>query len=253
MVPFLHLGPVSIPSYGLLLAAAFLVATGLTEREFRRKGLGRNRGWDSGVVAIIVGLIGARINYMFEHPERGHDLLKTLFSGAGLTWYGGFILGLLAVLVFWRMKKVPILSGLDAVAPAIALGYAIARIGCQLSGDGDYGKPSTLPWAMAYPNGTVPTLVRVHPTPVYELLLMLVVFSVLWGRRKRKQAAGFVFWLYLIGQGLERFLVEFVRTNKPVLVGLTEAQIVSIAMILVGAGLLLRRRPAGLAQTTKPV
>jgi phosphatidylglycerol:prolipoprotein diacylglycerol transferase len=227
-----------------MLATAFIVATWLAEREFRRKGLGKNVGWDTAVLALVAGLIGARVNYILENPQTSRQLLKTLVGGAGLTWYGGFVLGLLVVLVFWRARKVRILPGLDAVAPTLALGYAIARIGCQLSGDGDYGKPSNLPWAMAYPLGLVPTTVRVHPAPIYEMLLMLGVFALLWNLRRRKLTPGSIFWVYLIGHGLERFLIEFLRRNPTVFLGLTEAQLVSSIMIVVGLVLLILRRRA---------
>lgn len=246
MIKFLPLGPLRIPTYGLMLAIAAIVATWLVEMEFRRKKLGKNVGWDSAVVAIIAGVIGARINFLIEHPELVRQSLgHALLSGAGLTWYGGFALGLVGVLIYWRVRKVKLLDGLDAVAPALALGYAIGRIGCQLSGDGDYGRPSTLPWAMSYARGLVwpkeyvEAGIRVHPTPVYEILLMTGVFVLLWTWRK-KAARGVIFAAYLAGQGLERFLVEFVRRNPPVMLGLTEAQLVSIVMVIVGAVLFFR-------------
>jgi phosphatidylglycerol:prolipoprotein diacylglycerol transferase len=246
MFPCLHLGSVRIPTFGIMAAAAFLVATFLCEKEFRRKGFPRNTGWDTTLLAIIAGLIGSKINFLIEHPGAPGGFLQNLLSGNGLTWYGGFILGLIAVLIFWRIRGISALSALDAVAPALAAGYAVARIGCQLSGDGDYGRPSNLPWAMSYPNGTVPTTVRVHPSPVYETLIMLAVFCVLWRLRRGKFSPGFLFWLYLVGQGLERFFIEFVRRNPPVLAGMTEAQVVSIIMVVAGIVLILSqpgRRP----------
>ncbi len=123
---------------------------------------------------------------------------------------------------------------LDLAAPALAIGYAIGRVGCQLSGDGDYGEPWDGPWAMAYPDGTVPTDVPVHPTPIYETVTMGIVAIVLWHLRNRFQP-GVLFAVYLFLAGLERFLVEFVRRNEPVVAGLTEAQLLSLAMIIVGA------------------
>lgn len=136
---------------------------------------------------------------------------------------------------------------LDLVAPALALGYAIGRIGCQLSGDGDYGKPSHLPWAMGYPHGTVPTApgVRVQPTPVYETLAMSAVALVLWRMRDRYRP-GLLFALYLVAAGVERFVIEFLRRNPHVFAGLTAAQIESLVVIVVGAGAaaFARRRTA---------
>ena len=126
---------------------------------------------------------------------------------------------------------------------ALALGYAIGRIGCQLSGDGDYGVESDLPWAMAYPEGTVPTNEEVHPTPVYETVSMGIVTVVLWHLRNRL-APGVVFGLYLVLAGSERFLVEFIRRNDSVLAGLTLAQLVSLAMLALGAAVIWSRRAA---------
>jgi phosphatidylglycerol:prolipoprotein diacylglycerol transferase len=130
---------------------------------------------------------------------------------------------------------------LDATSIALALGYAIGRIGCQLSGDGDYGTASDLPWAMAYPEGTVPTTEEVHPTPVYETVAMGTVAFVLWHLRDRF-APGVVFGLYLVLAGTERLLVEIIRRNDSVVAGLTLAQLVSLAMMALGAAVLWSRR-----------
>lgn len=246
MLPFLVLGPLKIPTYGLMLATAFIVASALIEQEFRRRGMGRNVGWDTVAVALIAGLIGCRINFLIENRAAVAQAgAKAVFGGSGMTWYGGFILALIAVIVFWRMRKVRMLPGLDTMAMVMPLAYAIGRVGCQLSGDGDYGRPSSLPWAMSYPNGTVPTLLRVHPTPVYEALLMTGFFFVLWNLRTKKHPNGFIFALYLLGYGLERFLIEFIRTNKPVLAGLTEAQVMSVVLVVAGVAMLVWMRRTG--------
>ena len=137
----------------------------------------------------------------------------TLFSGAGLVWYGGAIGGALAVLLWAWYRDFLGLALLDLAAPALALGYAIGRCGCQLSGDGDYGKPWNGPWAMAYPHGTVPTDRTVHPTPVYETLAMGLGAWILWQLRDRFRT-GVLFAIYLLYAGTERFLVEFIRRNS---------------------------------------
>jgi phosphatidylglycerol:prolipoprotein diacylglycerol transferase len=246
VLPFLVLGPLKIPTYGLMMATAFIVASFLIEQEFRRRGMGKNLGWDTVAIALIAGLIGSRINFLLENCAAvARAGAKAIFGGSGMTWYGGFILALIAVLVFWRIRKVRMLPGLDTMAMVMPLAYAIGRVGCQLSGDGDYGKPSSLPWAMSYPHGTVPTLLRVHPTPVYEVLLMTGFFFVLWDMRTKKHPNGFIFALYLLGYGLERFLVEFIRTNRPVLAGLTEAQVVSVVLIVAGIVMLVRVKGTG--------
>ena len=126
----------------------------------------------------------------------------------------------------------------------LAVGYAIGRVGCQLSGDGDYGTPSDLPWAMAYPDGTVPTTDEVHPTPIYETLAMGVAGLVLWRLRDRV-APGVLFGLYLVIAGVERFLIEFIRRNDAVALGLTQAQLISLAMVAFGAAWLAVRARRG--------
>ena len=146
------------------------------------------------------------------------DLLGNLFSGSGLVWYGGAIGGALAVIAWAWWRDFLDLTLLDVAAPALALGYALGRCGCQLSGDGDYGKPWNGPWAMAYPHGTVPTEVTVQPTPVYETLAMGLGAWLLWQLRDRVRA-GCLFALYLVYAGTERFLVEFLRRNTARLAG----------------------------------
>jgi phosphatidylglycerol---prolipoprotein diacylglyceryl transferase len=122
---------------------------------------------------------------------------------------------------------------LDVAATPLALGYAIGRVGCQLSGDGDYGRASDLPWAMSYPDGTVPTNEQVHPSPVYETLAMGLIAWLLWQWRDRFRP-GVLFAVYLVLSGLERFLVEFVRRNPDTVAGLTTPQVESLVLMLVG-------------------
>ena len=130
---------------------------------------------------------------------------------------------------------------LDICAPGLAVGYAVGRVGCQISGDGDYGKAWDGPWAMAYPDGVVPEEAKVHPTPIYETLGMGVTAIVLWHLRDRL-APGRLFALYLVLAGLERFLVEFLRRNTDVALGLTTAQLVSVVMLAAGLAWLARTR-----------
>jgi phosphatidylglycerol:prolipoprotein diacylglycerol transferase len=136
------------------------------------------------------------------------------------------------------------LKTLDVAAAPLAAAYAIGRIGCQLAGDGDYGEAWDGPWAMAYPEGTVPTTEEVHPTPVYETLTMGLVAWYLW-RRRDSMAPGGLFALYLLLAGTERFLVEFVRRNDTVAAGLTLPQLVALAMMIGGGAWLLRLRQRG--------
>jgi phosphatidylglycerol:prolipoprotein diacylglycerol transferase len=186
---------------------------------------------------MLGGLVGSRLYYVIQnYSQVKHDLLGSLFSGSGLVWYGGVIGGAIAVLAWarWRGMLSPAL--LDLACVPLAMGYAIGRIGCQISGDGDYGKASTLPWAMGYPHGTVPTApgVRVQPTPIYETLAMGVIAWWLW-RMRDKFRPGALFACYLLLSGTERLLVEFVRRNHRVWVGLTAPQLESIALMIAGA------------------
>jgi phosphatidylglycerol:prolipoprotein diacylglycerol transferase len=154
---------------------------------------------------------------------------------------------------WWLAYKrgLSILTLADITAPALAIGLGIGRIGCQLSGDGDYGVATDLPWGMAYPEGVVPTTEKVHPAPVYEMLGCFALFGYLWARRANLNPAGQQIAIYLIGSGILRFLIEFVRRNPGWLIGLTTAQWFSVVSIVIGIALLRRREvdaPIGPAQ-----
>jgi phosphatidylglycerol:prolipoprotein diacylglycerol transferase len=242
MLPEIHLGPLTIQTFGLCFAVAFLVAAGIIGRRLRELGKPVDWTWEMTFSIMVGGLVGSRLDYLLENwsTVKG-DLLGNLFSGSGLVWYGGVVGGALAAVIWARRRNWLGWHLADLASVPLALGYAIGRVGCQLSGDGDYGKPSDLPWAMAYPKGTVPTTVDVHPTPVYETLTMGLVALVLWNLRDRL-TGGRLFALYLVLAGLERLLVEFVRRNDHVLAGLTLPQLFSIAMIAGGLALAMRTR-----------
>jgi phosphatidylglycerol:prolipoprotein diacylglycerol transferase len=197
--------------------------------------------------ALIGGIVGARLDFIIQnYDEVSDDLLGNLFSGSGLVWFGGAIGGAIGVVLWARFRGILNRTLLDICAPGLAIGYAVGRIGCQLSGDGDYGIPWDGPWAMAYPDGAVPTDVAVHPTPVYETLAMAVATYALW-RLRDSFRPGLLFALYLVIAGTERFLVEFIRRNEDVALGLTQAQLLSVAMALAGVAWLLAARGRGLA------
>ena len=242
MQPEIEIGPLTLQTFGICFAAAFIGAGALIWRRFGELGRPVDWAYEMGFAALLGGIVGARLNYLIEHwDEVSDDVVGNLFSGSGLTWYGGAIGGALAVFAWAWWRGYLGTELLDVAAPALALGYAIGRIGCQLSGDGDYGQEWDGPWAMAYPDGTVPTDEEVHPTPVYETLAMGGVAYVLWRLRDRR-TGGRLFALYLLLAGLERFLVEFIRRNDDVALGLTEAQLISVAMIAAGALWLARSR-----------
>jgi phosphatidylglycerol:prolipoprotein diacylglycerol transferase len=250
-----------------MLGISFIVASILFSREIKRKKFSENIAVNVTFIALVGGIIGAKLLYVIEEGN-----FEGLFSPAGLTWYGGLILATVLIYVYVRIKKVPFLAVCDAAAPSLALGYGIARIGCHLSGDGDYGVPvsefaSWVPWGTDYSKGTLPPSVAFrgteiaekfggvvpndtpcHPTPIYELILAIIIFAILWRRRERITESGKLFFLYLILSGISRFLVEFIRLNPRILFDLTEAQIISLLMIAGGLILYYKfpyRKPLG--------
>jgi phosphatidylglycerol---prolipoprotein diacylglyceryl transferase len=244
MQPEIDLGPIDLQTFGICFALGFLASGALIGRRLRE--LGRPPDWAYEMVfaALIGGLVGARVDFLVQNwDEVSGDLLENVFSGSGLVWLGGVLGGAAGMLLWARWRGWLGLQLLDTCAAPLAIGYAVGRVGCQVSGDGDYGEPSDLPWAMAYPEGTVPTDEEVHPTPVYETVAMGLVAVVLWRLRDRF-APGVLFGLYLILAGTERFLVEFIRRNDAVAAGLTLAQLVSVAMVAGGAALVLAKRGA---------
>jgi phosphatidylglycerol---prolipoprotein diacylglyceryl transferase len=244
MQPELDLGPITLQTFGLMLGLGFVVA-GLAASRYLKE-LGKPVDWAYEMVfaALVGGVVGARLWWVAENwSEAQDDFVGSLFSGAGLVWYGGALGGAAAV-IFWAWRRNWLtLQMLDVASVPLAAGYAIGRIGCQLAGDGDYGVAWDGPWAMAYPDGTVPTTEEVHPTPVYETLAMGLVALLLW-RWRHRWRPGTVFGLYLVLAGAERFLVEFVRRNEDVLLGLTQPQVLSVVMIAAGSVWLWMRRRA---------
>jgi len=234
MYPRIEIGPLTLQTFGLMFAFAFLAAGALIWRRLRELGKPGDWAYEMGFAALLGGVVGSRVYFLVQnYSEVKNDLLGNLFSGAGLVWYGGVIGGTLAVLAWAWYRDFLGLALLDLAAPALALGYAIGRCGCQLSGDGDYGKPFNGFGAMSYPNGTVPTDRSVYPTPVYETVAMGLGAWLLWQLRDRVRA-GVLFALYLIYAGVERFLVEFIRRNATDALGLTSAQLESLAMVVAG-------------------
>lgn len=235
MQPEIQLGPLTLQTFGLMFALGFLAAGALVARRLRELGKPVDWAYEIAFAALAGGIVGSRVYFVVENfDDVKDDLLGNLVDGSGLVWYGGAIGGALAVLLWAWYRGFLRLALLDLSAPALALGYAIGRVGCQLSGDGDYGVAWNGPWAMAYPDGTVPTEQTVHPTPIYETLAMGLGAWILWQLRDRFRA-GVLFALYLLYAGAERFLVEFVRRNEEIGLGLTTAQYESAAIMLAGA------------------
>jgi len=257
--PFiLKLGPVEITGYGIMMMVGFLMGGWLISLELRRRGLYEEYAADITVAAVVGGIVGAKLWYWVLAGG-------SLFSRGGLVWYGGFLGGALAVILNgWRLK-VPVRWTLHLTAPALAAAYALGRIGCFIVND-DYGHPTDLPWGVKFPQGLPPstaqqmqetfgialpagtdpsTVLAVHPTQLYEAVLMLGAFAVLWRLRTAGRPTGWLFGLYLVAAGAERFLIEIVRAKDDRIFGpLTIAQVVSVLLVVAG-GLIVGRWRAG--------
>ncbi|MCW3033086.1 MAG: phosphatidylglycerol---prolipoprotein diacylglyceryl transferase [Solirubrobacteraceae bacterium] len=236
MKPEVQLLGISIKTFGVTFALGFLACGAVVARRLREMDRPVDWAYEITFAALLGGVVGARVYYLIENASTLHgSIVGNVFSGSGLVWYGGAIGGAIGVIGWMRWRGVLELRMLDMCATALALGYAIGRIGCQVSGDGDYGVRSTLPTSMGYPHGTVPTPpgVTVLPTPIYETVAMCLLAYGLWRLRDRVRP-GVIFALYLLGSGFERFLVEFIRRNNEVAVGLTTPQLESLALVLIG-------------------
>jgi phosphatidylglycerol:prolipoprotein diacylglycerol transferase len=256
------LGTITITSFGVMMALSFLTGFWIVRIELRRKGLDEELAGDVLMGAIIGGIVGAKIYYvLLNWPQTVQDPLGMLFSRAGLVWYGGFIGGAVGVIVAIRRRgaRVPVLA--DVCAPALALAYAVGRMGCFLVGD-DYGRPTDSWVGIAFPNGSPPStagnlrrmfgvdvpasipdsaVLAVHPTQLYEIGMSLLIFAILWRLRREPWKAGRLFALWLALAGIERLVVEFFRAKDDRFFGvLTLAQLISIGLVLFGGWLFVR-------------
>jgi phosphatidylglycerol:prolipoprotein diacylglycerol transferase len=237
--PEINVFGVSIKTFGVMFALGFLSAGLVVARRLKELGKPVDYAYEIVFASLIGGVVGAKLYFVVQHGDAG-----SLFTGTGLVWYGGVIGGAIGVIAWGRWRGMLNLTLLDVCCIPLALGYAIGRIGCQLSGDGDYGIRWDGPWAMSYPHGTVPTVHTVHPTPIYETIAVGLVTWWLW-RNREAFRPGLLFAWYLLLSGIERFLIEFIRRNTDVVAGLTAPQLESLALIVVGAAWLLivgRRR-----------
>lgn len=255
--PFLiHVGRFTLTGYGIMMMLGFLVAGWIYAQELGRRGLDTAIAWDTVVFAVVGGLAGSKAYFAISVGR-----FDALLTRGGLVWYGGLAGGVAAVFAYMWLKKLPFRLALDAVSPSLAVGYLLGRVGCFLVND-DYGLPSRLPWAMAFPRGAPPStagvlsaqfhaaippgtspdqVLTVHPTQLYEIVLTFAVFWLLWRWREHRHAAGWLFGAYLVLSSIERIIAEIFRAKDDRVLGaVTVAQLLSIALILLGLALMRR-------------
>ena len=255
MFPYIHLGSLNLPTFGLMLWFAAVAGALVVDRAFKRAGIQAD-AVGMVAVAVVAGIVGAKLWHVLDTPSEFQAIgWGVLWDNAGFAWYGGLIFGITALVLQGLRAKIGALRTLDLCAPAAAIGYGVGRIGCFLSGDGCYGIPiqpvhilsfTFHPWGMAFPHGVEPVFVPVYPTPLYELGAGLLIGSYLWWRLGKPHRTGAILGQYLALCGIARFLVEFIRRNPKVLWGLSNAQLASAGAVLAGIALSLwvATRPA---------
>ena len=254
MVPYIHIGSFALPTFGLMLWLAAVVAALVLHMNFQRHGV-KADALTIVATATVMGVLGAKLWHELETPAEFFSEMRqlgVLLAGhpaaflsqfynwvqAGFAWFGGLLAAILTLLWMGRSAGLRPLAMLDLAAPSAALGYGVGRIGCHLSGDGDYGIHTNLPWGVSYPHGLVPTTDTVHPTPIYEFLFGCLLAGFLWMRGGKTQPLGRLTGEYLLWSGLARFLVEFIRRNPKILIGLSNAQLASVASMIAGGALI---------------
>ena len=261
-------GGAAITSFGVMLFAASLTGGYVLKTEMVRQGQTAEQAWDLLITAVIGGIVGARLYYvLFNYDRLAADPMGMIFSAGGMTWYGGFLLAVL--LVFWRIHKdeLPLGKTFDAIAPGLAIAYAVGRIGCFLVGD-DYGRPTSSWVGIAFPNGNPPStatnlnaqfgveidpamveqygeVLPVHPTQLYETGISSLIFVILWSLRRHVHRPGWLFALWLVLASMERFFVEIFRAKHDRFFAvLTTAQLISLILAGVGVAWMLKLRKA---------
>jgi phosphatidylglycerol:prolipoprotein diacylglycerol transferase len=261
-IPFAYdVGPLELTGFGLAMLLAFVIGQMVATEELDRRGWGSEIMGDITVAAVIGGLLGAKIYYAVLVGD-----ISAIFSRAGFVFWGGLMGGMFGAVIVVLMKKDSFARISDACAPGLAAAYSVGRSGCWAVGD-DYGTPWNGPLAVAFPDGAPPSTVAnltqqfglkefadqpgnmvlaVHPTQLYEVAMGLVMFFVLWRMRDHKHAQGWLFGVYCVLQGTERFIVEFFRAKDDRFFGtFTMAQMIALGFIAAGAvWMRLRSKPS---------
>ncbi|MEW5705910.1 MAG: prolipoprotein diacylglyceryl transferase [Actinomycetota bacterium] len=263
MFPILFkIGSFSIHTYGVAIAVAFLAGILLIRREAKRKEMNPDMAYDIVLFALIGGIIGARVAYVLDNWNVFAANPAQIFAvwQGGLVFYGGFIGGALAIISLLKIKKLPIGKVADIVAPSVALGSAIGRLGCFSNGC-CYGKETSLPWGVTFTNplsSARPLGVPLHPTQLYDFAYNLLIFGTLWGLRSRIKSDGLLFWIYITMYGFFRFMIEFLRTNPEFYLGMSGSQVFSAVMFVAGLAVIFgyyfrRAQHVGLRQNKRAV
>lgn len=243
-------GRFAIYSFGVFVALGFYFGTSAAVSEFQRRGGDGEKMWNFLVWVFLIGFVSSRVLSVFNDPAAFFaDPVTQLFAGAGFVWYGGLIGGAAAAFALAPRYKLHFPTVAECCAPGLALGHAFGRIGCHVAGDGDWGQVTELPWGVAYTNAIVGWThepgVLVHPTPLYESAAYFSIFAFLWFWRRTDPPAGSMLGFYLVSSSVARFLVEFIRIEPVIALGLTQAQYVAIVLFVVGSVLLARARAEG--------
>jgi phosphatidylglycerol:prolipoprotein diacylglycerol transferase len=271
MYPHLFtIGDFTVTSFGLMMFLSFVVGAWVLARQFEKRGMEPELAWDMLLWIAVGGIAGAKLYYVGLHiDDLLADPLRELTNRGGLVWYGGFIGGVAAF--YWQIRRrgLPLAQTFDSAAPALALSYAVGRMGCFLVGD-DYGRPTDSWVGIAFPEGYPPTtagyfrsigteipaeipdtaVLAVHPTQLYEIAAALIMFAILW-RLSGGLRPGRLFAVYMAMYAVERFLVEFVRAKTDhVMLGLTTSQIASILLLVLAAAIWQRTRTSPAPATT---
>jgi phosphatidylglycerol---prolipoprotein diacylglyceryl transferase len=235
-----HVGAVEITGFGIMVGVGAYAGAWMFQRELRARAL--PDAVAVGLAGLVGGMVGAKLLYVLEEAGQ-QPVLTALFSRGGFSWFGGLLGGIVVASATVVLRRLPWLGVAAAAAPAIALGQAFGRIGCFLVGD-DYGRPSGLPWAVAFPQGLPPTTERVHPTQLYEAVFLFILAAALWHWRRGGATDRVVVARYCLLAGGFRFLLEFIRVDPRIVFGLTVAQFVCWTLVAVGLSLALTADPS---------